>query len=112
MLETILTVVATAVLAAVLSSLLTGWLLRRGFETRLKPELERELDARLRTAVDGLGDVIQERVRQGVLDAVKELPTSNFIKEAQRSVTRTASDLVQEGLGSLLGVERRKRGEE
>jgi hypothetical protein len=116
MLETVWIVLSTAVvtgvLAAVLSSVLTAWLLRRGFEKQIKPELERELETRLHAAVEGLGDVIRERVRQGVIDAVKSLPAPNLVREAQRSVRRTAADLVEGGLGSLLGVDRRKRDEE
>jgi len=106
MLETILTIVATAVLAAVLSSLLTAWLMRRGFETRVKPELQRELEQRLRQAVDGLGPLIRQRVREGVVDAVRSV---DLVQETRRSVLRSASDLVEGGLSSLLGASPRKR---
>lgn len=114
--ETVLIVVATAVLTGgvtgVLASFLTARFLQRGFERDVKPALARELEVQLHTAIEGLGDVIRERVRQGVIDAVKSLPAPNLVREAQRSVRRTAADLVEGGLGSLLGVERRKRDEE
>lgn len=114
--ETVWIVLATAVVtgavAAVLSSLLTARLLQRGFERDVKPALARELEEKLHTAVEGLGDVIRERVRQGVIDAVRSLPAPNLVREAQRSVRRTAADLVEGGLGALLGAERRKRDEE
>lgn len=99
----ILTIVATAVL----TSVLTVWLVRRAFERRIRPELERDLANRLETAKADLGDLLRERVRQGVLDAVRSLPAPNIIRETQRSVVRTATDLVEGGLSSLLGDRRR-----
>jgi hypothetical protein len=107
-LTTALTILILAVLAtAVLTSLLTVWLVRRAFERRIRPELERDLAHRLETAKTDLGDLLRERVRQGVLDAVKSLPAPNLIRETQRSVVRTATDLVEGGLSSLLKDPRR-----
>jgi hypothetical protein len=96
---------------AVASSLLTLAIVAGYYEHRVKPRLERELAERMREAEEKLGTLIRDKVRQGVLDAVASIPSTGTLKEAQKTVLRTAADLVEGGLAALWG-EGPKREEE
>lgn len=93
------------VLTAVLTSVLTLALARRQFERLYRQELEE----RLKLALDEVGQVIEDRVRKGVLDAVAEIPSSEMIQNASRTVARTGASLVEGGLSALLGGSRTRR---
>ena len=52
---------------------------------------------------DGFGETIRERVRQGILDGVSSIPSTDVLRGTQRTVTSTAADLLRGGLAALLG---------
>ena len=54
--------------------------------------------------VENVGKTIEIRVRQGVLDAVASLPSSEVIQGTTQSVVRTGVDLVEAGLSTFLGA--------
>lgn len=95
----VLTIVATAVLTSVCTLGVVWWVYTR----RLRPALEQELERKIARLEDELGQLIRARVRQGVLDAVASLPSTNVLRETQKTMVRTAGDLVEGGLAVLWG---------
>ncbi|MEM9556528.1 MAG: hypothetical protein AAGC60_19880 [Acidobacteriota bacterium] len=103
-----LATLAIALLAAVVSSLLTlggaWWIYRH----RVREQLERELEDRVRSALDDLGEVVEARVRRGVLDAVASLPSTELLADTTRTAARTGAQIVGAGLDTLLRGGRRR----
>lgn len=99
MLNQMLIIVSTALL----SSLFTLGMAYLLFEHRLRRRLEEKLEQ----ARQQLGELIRDRVRQGVLDAIASLPTSEVVQSAPRKVAETAADLVKSSFTSLLGEPRK-----
>ncbi len=89
-------ILGSAVLASVCTLGLAGYL----FDRRYKKRLEAELDERV--------EAYRKRF-QAVLDAVASLPSSEVLRETTRSAAKTGLDLMEAGLGTLLGTPRRKR---
>lgn len=89
----------TILLTAVLSSLFTLGLAVLVFHRYLKRRLESEMDRLHRE----WGATIEERVRRGVVEGVKSLPSTEVIRGARRTLTDTAMDLVRGGLDTLAG---------
>lgn len=99
-------VVVTALLSSVCTLGFAYWV----FSRRIRPRLDAEIEARMRRMEEEMGQLIRARVRQGVLDAVTALPSTNVLRETQKTVVRTATDLVEGGLSALLG-DKPRRGE-
>lgn len=100
----VVTIVATAVLSAVCTLGVVWWIYAR----RLRPRIEEDLEKKIARLEDELGQLIRARVRQGVLDAVASLPSTNVLRETQRTVVKTAADLLEGGLASLWGEKPKK----
>ena len=92
-------------LTALLTSVLTLYLAQRHFEKRYR----QELDERIERLLADLGEVVEVRVRQGVLDAVKSIPSSEVIQGATRTVTKTGTEILSGGLSALLGGSKTRR---
>ncbi len=105
-----LMILAGAVISSVLTLALAYWLFDRHYKARLMKEIDQRADAHrerfqevLDQEVDKVGKTIETRVRQGVLDAVASLPSTEVIQETTQSVVRTGVDLVEAGLSTFLG---------
>ena len=107
-------------LGALVSSILTVGLglfvFDRYYKSRLRDEADERIEdytQRLRQAigeeVDSAGEVIAQKVRTGVLDAVASIPSPEVLQETTQSVVRTGVDLVEAGLNTFLGTKPRKR---
>jgi len=95
-----LVILAAAVLVtAALSSVCTLLLARRAFRRRYLPRIQQEVDRTL----ERLGDVVEERVRKGVVDGLTSLPSPELVRRTREAVTDAAGELVRGGLSSLLG---------
>ncbi len=105
---------------AVVSSVLTLVLAYRYFDRYYKKRLMKEIDQRaddhrrrfqgmLDEEIEKAGKTVETRVRQGVLDAVASLPSSEVIQDTTQSVVQTGVDLVEAGLSTFLGKKPRKR---
>lgn len=105
----ILIELAIVVGTALTSSLLTAGLAYWIYLKKIRPRLEREIERKLGQMEEELGHLIRSRVRQGVLDAVAALPSASVLRETQKTVARTAADLVEGGLAALWG-EKPKKG--
>ncbi len=101
-----------ALLTAVLASALTLGAAYYLFQRRWRPRLEDELRAReaeLDKKLEDYGEEIRERVRQGIVDGVAAIPSSETIREGTRSLAKTGADIVSAGLETLLGTSSRDR---
>lgn len=90
------------------------------FERRYKKRLRREVDDQvnlyrkqfheiLDRELVKLGDIIEERVRTGVVDAVRSLSSTELLQETTQSVVKTGVDLAEASLGAFLGTKPRKK---
>ena len=95
------------VMTALLSSALTAFFLYRAVKTKLLPELERALDRAAKEAANEIGNEVELRVKQGVTDAVANLPSREVIEGATRAATRTGAEILSQGLGRILNPGRR-----
>ncbi len=110
-----LMILGGAVLSSVLTLALAYYFFEHRYKQRLLKEIDQLADAQrqrfkevLDEEVEKAGETIETRVRQGVLDAVASLPTSEVIQETTQSVVRTGVDLVEAGLSTFLGKKPRK----
>lgn len=87
-----------AALTAVLSSILTLALAWYAF----RHHLQERLDAALSERLQDLGEIIEQRVRKGVLDAVADIPSTDVIKDTTRTMTRTGASLLSVLMGGPL----------
>lgn len=99
-------VIATAVLSS-LFTLGIGYIvlhryMRRQFEAGLR-EAIRRINAEV-------GPEIESRVKKGVRDGVKSLPSREVLKETTWNMARTGAELVNEGIKPFL-KKRRPRSE-
>lgn len=105
---------------AMLSSVLTLGLGLFFFDRYYKQRLRREMDdrfddytRRLKEAIgeeaEKAGDLIEKKVRDGVLGAVASIPSSEVLQGTTQNVVRTGVDLVEAGLNTFLGAKPRKR---
>jgi hypothetical protein len=90
---------AAVVLAAFAASLLTLFLASRHIERHYVPLLRQAVDK----ALERLGDVVEERVRKGVVEGITSIPSPDLVRKTREAVTDAAGDLVRGGIGALLG---------
>ena len=102
----IFVIVATAFLSAVLTLALAAWIYRRRYQQLLEKEMLRiagELEQRVRQGTLEAGKellpMFQERVRDGFLEAMRRWGVSDDL----RNIAKTSADLVGDGLSTLLG---------
>jgi hypothetical protein len=104
---------ATALLTALLSSAVTlglGYLaLRRWWLPRIEAEVEARYRAHLAEALDRLGEVVQERVRRGVVEGAAELSSPEGLRGTAESVAGSLGKVGAELLARGLGGRRRER---
>ena len=105
-----LLILASALLSSLLTLALGFYLFDRHYKPRLLAEIDDRADAYrqqfeelLDAEVETVGETIERRVRQGVLDAVASLPSSEVIQGTTQSAVKTGVDLVEAGLSAFLG---------
>ena len=99
---------ATIVITALLSSALTiaaAWFV---FERYLKPALIEALSEELAET----GEMIEKRVRKGVVDGIAAAAGGEVLRDTTRRVTETGARVFEEGLGALLGTKKPGRSED
>ncbi|MEM7283502.1 MAG: hypothetical protein AAF438_17940 [Pseudomonadota bacterium] len=91
-------IVSSFITAAVLMALIRYWWIRQG-----RQQVDEEIEL--------IGEQLQEKVRQGVKngisDGIEELP-KDMVRSTTRTVTQTGLDIVEEGISTLLGGNRKK----
>lgn len=122
---TLITILATAALSSI-GTLALAYLLFRLFRRRWQERLDaefasrraavlEEMEARLEAVGERLrerlGKTVEDGVRSGIAAALKDLPSSDLVKDTTRSVARTGAELLGEGLNVLFGSRDRRRGD-
>lgn len=95
MLEHLIIAVVTALLSSAATLGAAWWL----FERRYRQRLERHAEKLLAE----FGELLEERVRRGVIRAVADLPSGAVLRETTTAVTRRGASMVENGLNVLLG---------
>ncbi len=105
-----LLILASASLSSLLTLALGFYLFDRHYKKRLLLEIDARAETyrqRFQQVLDGevekLGETVETRVRQGVLDAVASLPSTEVIQGTTQSVVQTGVDIVEAGLSTFLG---------
>ena len=91
-------------LSALLASVFTigaAWLWWR-------KSLSREIDRLLDEKSALLSDEIELRVRQGIIDDVSSIPSTEVLENATRTATKAGAAIIGEGLSTLLGRKNKK----
>lgn len=94
MAETLLTIVATALL----SSLLTLGVAHLFFQKRLKSRYEAGLADAIERFKAEVGPEIEARVKQGVLEGIKSLPSREMLRDTTRTIAKTGLDIMGDSL--------------
>lgn len=91
---------------ALLSSLFTlgiGYLVLHRY---MRSQFEAGLREAIRRINAEVGPEIEARVKKGVRDGVKSLPSREVLKETTRNMARTGAELVNEGIKPFLKMRR------
>lgn len=99
----LLTAVVTAAFTVATLALWAHYLLLPA----LRRGLRRDLDEEASKAADLIALRVEEAVKRGINDGVRNLPTREMIEETSRSLARTSSELVGERLSKFFGKKER-----
>ncbi len=112
----VLLVVTSALLSSGLTLVVAFFFLDRYYKRRLQREIDDRVATyteRLQEAIDQevvrAGDLIEARVRQGMLEAIASIPSSQVILKTTDTVVKTSVDIVEAGLSTFLGGRPRNR---
>ncbi len=94
MAQLIITIIATALL----SSLLTLAIAQYVFNKKFKNQYESGLAKAIEQFKQEVGPEIEARVKQGVLEGIKSLPSKEILRDTTRSIAKTGLDIVGDGL--------------
>ncbi|MBV1882377.1 MAG: hypothetical protein KUG82_12130 [Pseudomonadales bacterium] len=93
--NTIIIIIATALLTSI-TTLAAGYYI---FEKRIKIKLEQKIDE----SITSLGDTVEEKVRQGVLNGISSIPSREVLRGTTRTMAKTGAEIVEDGLKTILG---------
>lgn len=101
----ILWMVAGSLLSSLITLGLGYWLFQTRLKDRLLAEVEQHLDQQLERAVDEIGQEVEIRVKEGVVQAVASLPSTEVLAGAGRTAAKSGADLVSNlfGMGRKAG---------
>lgn len=103
---TLFTVVATALLSSVFTLAIGYYILRRQARDRYDIAIKEAIE-RFKAEV---GPEIEQRVKQGMLEGVKSLPSREVIRETTRTIAKTGLDLMGDSLKMATRSRTRKPG--
>ncbi len=106
-------ILTSALMSSLVTLALGFYLFDRHYKKRLLLAIDERAEAYHRRfqkvlddEVERLGETIETRVRQGVLDGVASLPSTAVIQETTQSVVKTGVDLMDAGLSTFLGTKK------
>jgi len=94
MMQTLFTILATAVL----SSLITLVIALHYFRKHAKPRYDKAVGDAIERFKAEVGPEIEQRVKQGILEGIKSLPTREMLRDTTRTIAKTGLDIVGDGL--------------
>lgn len=101
-----LTLLLTAVLASGFTLLIAYLLLRQQIRSRY----ENALTAAIERFKAEVGPEIEQRVKQGMLEGVKSLPSREMLRDTTRTIAKTGLDLVGDSLKMATRSRNRRPG--
>jgi cell division protein FtsL len=105
----IIWVIATAVLSSAMTLAVVALWGRFYFQPRLRDNMQKELDEQVEKAAEVLSSRVEEGVRRGLVDGVRNLDTREVLEGASRSLARSSAELVGERLGQIFGAPKKNR---
>lgn len=90
----LISIIATALL----SSLLTLGIAHYIFQKRFKHRLEQGVTDAIERFKEEVGPEIEARVKQGVVEGIKSLPSREMLRDTTRTIAKTGLDIVGDGL--------------
>ncbi|MED5389257.1 MAG: hypothetical protein VX793_10425 [Pseudomonadota bacterium] len=102
-------VIATAVLSSVMTLTVVALWGRFYFQPQLRDNMQKELDEQVEKAAQVLAERVEEGVRRGLVDGVRNLPSREVLEGASRSLARTSAEMVGERLGQIFGGGKKER---
>lgn len=93
-LQILFTILATAVLTSLITLALALYFFRKYAKPRYEQGLQQAIE-RLKAEV---GPEIEKRVKQGVVDGFKSLPTREMLRDTTRNIAKTGLDIMGDGL--------------
>lgn len=85
-------------ITALFSSLTTLGIALYVFRRYGKPRYEQGLQQTIERLKAEVGPEIERRVKQGVVDGIKSLPTREMLRDTTRTLAKTGLDIVGDGL--------------
>ena len=104
----IFAIIATAVLSSLLTLCVVAIWAHFYFQPRLRNSLQEELDEQVESAAKVLSERVEEGVRRGLVEGVRNLPSREVLEGASRSLARTGAELVSDRLNQIFGGPRKK----
>jgi len=102
MLSQLITIIVTALLSS-LFTITIGYIL---FQKHLKQRVDRYIDKTWAKTRDELGVIIANRVKEGFLDGVTNIPSREVIRNTTRTMAKAGADILEETLSPLIGKSR------
>ncbi len=97
------TILLTAVITAAITLFVVALWGHFHLQPRLMRALKRELDEEARKAADLIAASVEEAVKRGINDGVRNLPTREMLEETSRSLARSSTELVGERISKFFG---------
>ena len=101
--------IATAVMSSVFTLVVVAAWAHFYFQPRLRNTLQRELDEQVEAAAQVISERVEEGVRRGLVEGVRNLPSREVLEGASRSLARTGAELVSDRLGQIFGSPKKER---
>ncbi|MCG8391466.1 MAG: hypothetical protein MI745_00120 [Pseudomonadales bacterium] len=102
-------IVASAVLSSALTLTVVALWAHFHFQPKLRSNLQEEMDEQVERAAQVLSERVEEGVRRGLVEGVRNLPSREVLEGASRSLARTSAELVSERLGQIFGNGKKER---
>ncbi|GAA5317583.1 MAG: hypothetical protein AseanaTS_27880 [Candidatus Pelagadaptatus aseana] len=103
---TLLEILFTAFASAAITLSITYFLIMRIWLPDLRRQIDVEFEEKLEIALDSLSKEVRESVRQGVLQAVTEIPTTDTLKGTTQTMAKTGVEIMGMGLDVMRGKRR------
>ena len=103
---TFLQIVLTANASALVTLTVSYWVVKRMWLPAMREEVDREFDEKLQVAVSTLSEEVRESVRQGVLQAVTEIPSAETLKGTTQTMAKAGVEIMGMGLDVMRGKKR------
>jgi len=95
----LVTTLITIITTAFITSVTTITICHFYFEKKIK----HQLDDKIENSIEKLGDVVEEKVRQGIINGVASIPSREVLLDTTRTIAKTGADIVEEGLSTFFG---------